>query len=404
MEAWTRKQFLALVVAVAIGSSALTAAATYGLVTGERPADIVARLADTAQNVLAQDQEQAQAHEEAVVAVVARASPAVVSIVAAKDVPVVDRFSPFAEDPFFQQFFGITPEDPGQTERQEISAGSGFIVSADGLIITNRHVVADTTADYTVFFNDGSSAPARVLARDEFQDLAVLRVDRENLPILAFGDANAIKPGQTAIAIGNALGEFSNTVSVGVVSGLHRSVFASGGRGEVEELQELIQTDAAINPGNSGGPLLNLRGEVIGVNVAMASGAENIGFAIPSNYARRDVESVRERGRIVYPYLGIRYQLITKELAEERNLPVDQGALLVGGEGSSAVIQGSPAAAAGLVEGDIIVEFDGTAVNLDRPLASLIRERKAGDSVRLAVRRGNDTFTVTVELAERPTP
>ena len=395
---------MALVIVVAVASSVLTAAVTFGFITGERPADVIARLAEginpSARRTAPEPSVAAREHEQAVIAVVAHASPAVVSIVAAKDVPVIDRFSPFADDPFFQQFFGLEP-DSRATERREVSAGSGFIVTADGMIVTNRHVVADTAADYTVLFNDGSQAPARVLARDEFQDLAVLRVDRQDLPTLSFGDAADIKPGQTAIAIGNALGEFSNTISVGVVSGLHRSVMTSGGGGEAEELQELIQTDAAINPGNSGGPLLNLRGEVIGVNVAMASGAENIGFAIPANYAKRDIESVRDRGRIVYPFIGIRYLMITKELAEERKLAVESGALLVAGDGSGAVVPGSPADTAGLREGDIVTALDGATVDLEHPLASLIREHKAGDQVQLTVRRGNETLAIDVRLEER---
>jgi len=262
--------------------------------------------------------------DELVVKVVESASPAVVSIIASKDVPVVERF--FAEDPFLRDFFGegflVPRERKLGTERKEVSAGSGFVVSSDGLIVTNKHVVSDAEAEYTVFFSDGNKKEAKVLARDPLQDLAILKIEGSNHSFLKLSSSK-IKIGQTAIAIGNALGEFSNTISVGVISGLQRSIVAFGSPQGPESLEELIQTDAAINPGNSGGPLLNLLGEVVGINTAVAQGAENIGFAIPIEKAIRAIESVKSTGKIVYPYLGVRYVVVTKELAEEEKLGRD---------------------------------------------------------------------------------
>lgn len=357
---------------------------------------------ETAERILRQD--------ELVVQVVEEASPAVVSVVAAKDVPVIERFfvDPFADDPLFRQFFGgggsgfrIPQFRQKGTERQEVSSGTGFLVSADGLIITNKHVVADTEADYTALFNDGSKRPVKVLARDPVQDLAVLKIEGSGHPYLRLGDSSQVKIGQTAIAIGNALGEFRNTVSVGIVSGLQRSVIASGAPTGPEMLQELIQTDAAINPGNSGGPLLNIRGEVIGINTAVAQGAENIGFAIPANKARRDLENVQKHGQITYPFLGVRYVSLTKDLAEKQKLGRDYGALIAPVEKDPAIVSGSPAAKAGLKEGDIILEVNGEIINKDNLLASLIQKYQVGDEVTLKVFRNGKEMELKVKLEER---
>lgn len=347
--------------------------------------------------------------EELVVKAVEEASPAVVSVVAAKDVPVIEKFfiDPFGDDPLFKQLFGgdsgfrIPQFRQKGTETQEVSSGTGFFVSADGMIVTNKHVVADTEASYAVFMNDGRKLAARVLARDPVQDLAVLKAEGDNFHFLTLGDSSKVKIGQTAIAIGNALGEFRNTVSVGAISGLQRTVVAVGAPTGPETLQELIQTDAAINPGNSGGPLLNLRAEVVGINTAVARGAENIGFAIPSNKAKRAIEDVKTRGKIVYPFLGIRYAVITKNLAEKEKLGRDYGVLVVRGENEPAVVTGSPADKAGLKAGDIILEFNGESLTSERTLASLIQERQVGDEATLKVFRDGKEFEIKVKLEER---
>ena len=264
-------------------------------------------------------------------------------------------------------------------------------------------MVSDTEADYTVLTNEGEKIPAKVLARDPIQDIAILKIDRTNLPVVKLGDSDKVKIGQTVIAIGNALGEFRNTVSVGVVSGLKRSIVASGGAGQSEQLSEVIQTDAAINPGNSGGPLLNLAGEAIGINVAMAQGAENIGFSIPINKAKRDLEQVKKEGRISYPFLGVRYIMITSEIQKKNNLPVDHGALIARGAKPDelAVMPGSPADQAGLQENDIILEVDGQSVTLENPSAKLIQNHQIGDLVRLKILHQGKEKIVEVKLGER---
>lgn len=409
MSNFNPRQFIFAVLVVSIATSFLVSLLTISFLTGEKPAQVVERIIEKTPGGKITEREVSERvlrQEELVVGVVKRASPAVVSIVATKDVPVIEQFfiDPFGGDPFFERFFGEGFRVPQfrqkGTEKKQTGAGTGFIVSENGLILTNKHVVADGSADYTVFLSDGAKFPAKVLGRDPVQDLAVLKIDKSGLPAVAVGNSSEIEIGQTVVAIGNALGEFSNTVSVGIVSGLHRNIVAGGG-GAREALEELIQTDAAINPGNSGGPLLNLRGEVIGINTAIAQGAENIGFAIPANRAKRAIESVKTSGRIIYPFLGVNYVMVTKEVQEVRKLAVDYGALLVGVEGRSAVVAGSPADQAGLRDGDIILEFDGERVAPPKTLASLIQSKKVGDTVTLKARRGSETLTLKATLEER---
>jgi S1-C subfamily serine protease len=236
--------------------------------------------------------------EAAVVDAVKETSPAVVSIVVTKDLPKIEQYFPYGNDPYFRQFFGPMYRQNG-TERREIGGGSGFIITSDGLILTNKHVVEDVEADYTVLLNDGRKLEATVVSRDSENDIALLRIEAKNLPEVTLGNSDSLVIGQTVIAIGNALGEYRNTVSTGVVSGLARSIETGQGFGDSELLSGVIQTDAAINPGNSGGPLLNLQGEVIGMNTAIVQGAENIGFAIPINDAKADIAS--ERSTTVSP-------------------------------------------------------------------------------------------------------
>ncbi len=228
--------------------------------------------------------------------VVKEVSSLVVSIIVSKYVSILGQeyYNPFGEN---SPFHILIPRivEKGK-ELKEVGGGSGFIVSSDGLIITNQHVVVDENAQYMVLTNDGQKYSAKVLTRDLAQDVAILKIEANNLSIVKFGDSDKIEVGQTVIAIGNALGEFRNTVSAGIVSGLMRSITA-GGAGFSEKLDEVIQTDAAINSGNSGGPLLNLYGEVIGINTAVATNAENIGFAIPINRVKQSIENAKNNAK-----------------------------------------------------------------------------------------------------------
>ena len=344
--------------------------------------------------------------EAATIRAVKESSPAVVSIVISKDVPIVERYlevGPFGAESKYRQ---------KGTERKEIGGGTGFIVSVDGLILTNKHVVLDEEADYAIFTNDGKKFPAKVLAIDPVEDLAVLKIEQENntlFPVLKLGNSDNLEIGQTVIAIGNALAEFRNTVSLGVISGLGRKITASGGS-FVETLEDVIQTDAAINKGNSGGPLLNLKGEVIGINTAMAIDAQSIGFAIPINKAKKDIEQIKTIGKIVYPFLGIRYILINEKVKQEYGLSIDYGALIIdGGAGKPAIWPDSAAEKGGLEEGDILLEFNNEKITFENTLAKIIMKYNPGDEVVLKILRpaspsqdgGEEEIIVNVVLDER---
>ncbi len=345
--------------------------------------------------------------EQIIIEVVKDVSPAVVNIIVTKDLPI---FEQYLRDPFegFEEFFGESPllipeyRQKG-IEKREIGGGTGFIVSEDGMILTNKHVVLDQEADYTVLTNDGKQYPARVLAKDPFQDLAILKIEDSNsFSIVKLGDSDKLQIGQSVIAIGNALGEFQNTVSVGVISGLGRTITASGG-GMVETLEDVIQTDAAINKGNSGGPLLNLKGEVIGINTAVSLEGENIGFTISINKAKKDIKQVQELGKIVYPFLGIRYVVLNEKIQDDNNLPVNYGAYITPdtSSGKSAITPGSPAETIGLRQGDIVLEFDGQRITTDNSLADIIRKYNPGDKIILKVLREGEEKFFTVTLGER---
>jgi len=348
------------------------------------------------------------AHEKAVIRAVEEASPSVVSIIVSKDLPVIEQcpYNPYENLPEeFQHFFGggfsFTQPCQKGTKKQEVGGGSGFVISSDGLILTNKHVVSDEKAEYTVLTNDGKKYDAKVLARDSVQDLAVLKISALGLNPLKLGDSDSLKLGQTAIAIGNALGEFRNTVSTGVISGLYRKITASDSVGNTEDLDGLIQTDAAINSGNSGGPLLNLKGEVIGINTAIVSGAQNIGFAIPINKAKRAIESVKKSGKILTPYLGVRYLVIDDQMAEKEKLSVKRGALVRGNQDGAGVIKDSPADKAGLLAEDIILEVNGTKIDESNNLTSLIQKYQVGDKISLKILRDGKEIKVEAILEER---
>jgi S1-C subfamily serine protease len=340
--------------------------------------------------------------------VVERVNPAVVSVIVSKDVPVYESYTESIPSPF-SPFFGggnsfvIPRQRQNGTKEQEVGGGSGFLISADGSIVTNNHVVADDAAKYKVVRSDGTEYAATVVAKDAVLDVAVLKIEAKDLPFLAFGDSDALKAGQTVVAIGNPLNEFRNTVSVGVVSGLARRITAGSAQG-TEQLEGLIQTDAAINPGNSGGPLLNLKGEVIGVNVAVAGGAENIGFALAANQVKTAVDSILKNGRVVRPYVGVRYLAVNKQVQEKYQLPVNQGAYVFSGSDAPAVLPNSPAQKAGIRVGDIITQVNGDTLDENHSLANRIRGAAVGDIITLTVRRGEETLQVKLTLEELPKP
>ena len=304
-------------------------------------------------------------------------------------------------------FFGF-----GGSGVQE-GAGTGIILSADGLVITNRHVVPDGTSKVSITLSDGTefddvSIVGRTSSNDSL-DIAFLKINDlkgKKLTPAKIGDSSKMQVGESVIAIGNALGQFQNTVTSGILSGHGRSVQAGDASGDnTENLEDLFQTDAAINEGNSGGPLVNLDGEVVGINTAIAGGAQNIGFAIPINDVTGLIDSVQGGGKLQRPYLGVVYISLTNDLAQQYKLSVNRGAYVAPSDitGSDPIIAGGPADKAGLKAGDIITKIDDTAIDQNNSLSSLINKHKVGDKVTLTILRGGKEQTITVTLGAAPT-
>lgn len=337
--------------------------------------------------------------------IVKKVLPAVVSITISKYLTIFE--SPFGQgspfgSPFggFEQFFAI----PKGRKKIKIGGGSGFIVDPSGLILTNRHVVTDPKAEYVVVLNDEKKYKAEILARDPINDIAVLKIKEKNLPIVELGSSSNLELGQTVIAIGNVLGTFRNTVSVGVVSGLSREITAGSTLDrKVTKLRELIQTDAAVNPGNSGGPLIDNEGKAIGISVAMVFLAQNIGFALPINTAKKDLEELKKYGRIRFPFLGVRYVLLNEELKERYNLPINYGALVISEAipGGEAVVSGSPAQKAGIRELDIILECQKKKISQKNPLQDILQKFKVGEAINLKILRNGKEIIFKLILGEK---
>lgn len=319
--------------------------------------------------------------------------PAVVSIDIKKDLR--SRMRAMDE---FEGFFA----DDEAPEGVSIGGGSGFFVSDDGIVVTNRHVIQDEDAQYEIVFQDGKRLPATVLALDPVMDLGFLHVSGTGFPTLPLGDSDRLRVGSQVIAVGNALAEFRNSVTLGVVSGKNRRIVASDYLG-TDVIEEAIQTDAAINPGNSGGPLIAMDGRVVGVNTAVTDNAQSLGFALPINVVKLALQSVQREGRIVRPWLGVRYVAVDDLIATQNHLTHTQGVLLVAGSDpeDSAVLEGSPADRAGLKEGDIILALDGIVIDDAHSLGGLIAKRSPGDRVTLQVERDGRQFSVQVLLEER---
>jgi len=335
-----------------------------------------------------------------IVEVAKRACPAVITIVISKDLPKVEGFYFFPYGPG-QEF--IFPKLKKGKEKTKVGGGSGFIVSAEGYVVTCSHVVGDPEADYAVILGPQHKYPAKVLAKDPLVDLAVLKISDKSLPYLELGNSDKIDLGETVVAIGNPLGEFEDTLSSGIVSGLSRKITAYGGLPlKATSLRGLIQTDAAINPGNSGGPLVNMEGKAIGVNTAMVMGAQNIGFAIPINYAKNILEEVKKYGKIRRPFLGVRYVILNQEISRANKLPVDYGALVVRESlGEPAVVKGSSADKAGLKEYDIILEVNGEKITEEAPLADFLAKQEIGAEINFKVLREGKETTLKTKLEER---
>jgi len=339
-------------------------------------------------------------HKSPIVEIAKKVCPAVITIVISKDLPKIEGF-------YLMPFGGrgiIMPKfKKGKKESTKIGGGSGFVISADGYVITSRHVVADTEADYTVILEPKKKYPAKVLARDPINDIAILKIKDKKFSYLELGDSNKIELGEEVVAIGNALGEFHDTLSSGIISGLSRYIQATDHfTQQAERLRGLIQTDAAINPGNSGGPLINMEGKAIGINTAMVMGAQNIGFAIPINYVKKDLEEVKKYGKIKIPFLGVKYILLTKEVAEKNKLPVNYGALIVRETlGESAVVKNSAAEKVGLKEFDIILEARGKKITAENPLSNILQKCQIGEEIELKILREKKEIALKVKLEEK---
>jgi len=343
-----------------------------------------------------------ETYDKPTIETVKKVAPCVVSVVVSKYLPRLRDISP-AE--LFNPFVMGDVED-GAGQKVKVGGGSGFIVHPDGLILTNKHVVFDEAAEYSVVLNDGSEHAARVLSRDPVNDIAVLKIETKDLPHLELATSHDIQLGQTVIAIGNALGLFSNSVSKGIISGLARSISASlGGAPDAltENLRGVIQTDVAINQGNSGGPLVDLNGRVVGINTAVIFGAQNIGFAIPIDWAKSDLKDILEHGRIMKPYLGLMYMMLTPAIAKHYDLKSDHGAIVIRDRrpGAVAVLADSPAAKAGLKEHDIIIKIDGTELDEKADLMDFLQKHKVGETVMLTYLRDGAEHACEVTLQER---
>ncbi len=330
--------------------------------------------------------------ESVVISAVDKVSPAVVTIGITKTRRVGDIFEINPFDPFspFQR-------RGGQTQKLEQDIGSGFIVEGNGLIVTNKHVVADTEAKYRVITKDDKTYEVAKIYRDPANDLAILKINPPagaGLTTVEMGDSSKIKVGQLAIAIGTALGEFRNTVTTGVVSGIGRGITAgSPFEGYVEKLDNVIQTSAAISLGNSGGPLVNSSAQVVGVNTAVSAEGQNIGFAIPINVVRDALSNFNQTGQFNRPFLGVRYRMVTREISVLNEIP--EGAYVID------IVSGSPAAKAGVVAEDIITKIDDQKVTSANDLAKIISKKKVGDKLIVTVYRGNKELNLTITLSSQ---
>ncbi|MEK7571284.1 MAG: trypsin-like peptidase domain-containing protein [Patescibacteria group bacterium] len=341
-------------------------------------------------NLLPQESEKIKivSEESITVDIVKKSAPSVVTI-ADENTARFNTMQNFGSFSFFETPQQEIPEEPQ-------SIGSGFIIEKDGLIVTNKHVVADSEGQYVVISNDDKKYTVKNMYRDPLNDISILKIDpaehRGNtLQAMPVGDSSKLEAGQYVVAIGTALGEFRNTVTTGVISGLGRGITTgSPFEGSVERLDNVIQTDAAINPGNSGGPLLNSSGQVIGVNTAVSADGENIGFAIPINTIKDSLKNFNETGQFDRAYLGVSYKVITRDLAVLNEIP--EGAYI------QQVLPGSPADKARVQRGDIITKLDGIRLSESTQLTAIISKKRIGDTIAMTLYRDNEAIDVAAIL------
>jgi len=372
---------------VAIGVSvaivllvALTGGAIADRIFGFKPLDMLFPRGDTSLRI----DRKILTEESVVIDAAERVSPSVVTVSVQTPQRRVLQFNPFGGG-FSQSIQGGEPQD----------IGTGFIVSSDGLIVTNKHVVSVSEAKYKVITKDNKEYEVTQISKDPSNDIAIIKINASGLIPIELGSSDNLKVGQFVVAIGTALGEFRHTVTTGVISGLGRGITAGSSlEGYVEQLDNVIQTDAAINPGNSGGPLLNSAGQVIGINVAVAQGANNIGFALPINTVKEALDQFKATGKFpAKAYIGVEYQMISKQTAILNNLP--QGVYVVN------VVADSPAEKAGVKTEDIIVKINGSDIKDEKGgLASVISKLKVGDKVDLEIWRNGETLKFSVTLSE----
>jgi serine protease Do len=338
-----------------------------------------------------------------IVEIAKKVCPAVITIIASKDLPKIEEF-------YFLPFKGEKVAFPKklnfEKQKTKIGGGSAFVVSEDGYVLTCNHVVEDDDAEYTVIFDPDHKYPAKVLSRDPLTDTAIIKIkDKKKFPFLKLANSDKVDLGESVIAVGNPLGEFEDTLSSGIVSGLSRKITAHNGNEmdpKMTSLRGLIQTDAAINPGNSGGPLVNMKGEVIGINTAMVMGAQNIGFALPINSIKEDLQEIRREGRIKRPYLGVKYVILNEQIAKSNKIDCYFGALIVREMfGEPAVANGSSADKAGIKEYDIILEVNGEQITQDNSLNDVLSCCSIGESIEIIISREGKEIKKEILLKER---
>ena len=345
--------------------------------------------------------------QSAITRTIEKTLPAVVSIIIKKSLEELKKdYAKKSGKRLDAAMAALFPKDKIDAhDMVQVDGGSGFFVDKEGVVLTNKHVISEPNSTYTVIANDGEEYPAEVIARDPVNDIAILKVKNRGIktfPSLPLGDSTKLRLGEQVLTFGNALGLFENSVSLGIISGLSRSITAKTDQKRLQEMRGLIQTDAAINPGNSGGPLTDLKGNVIGINTAIIAGAQNICFAIPIHTAKRDLEELKAYGRVRRPMLGIHYLIVNKTLQEKMHLPLPYGAVVKREYAfEKAIHPGSPADRGGVEEGDLIAEWNGKKITEAKSVLDYLDASEVGDIATLTVLREGKTLSLKVTLAER---